>query len=81
MARFLHMAVDYKQKIGFTGQFLIEPKPAVYGKLHVTAVGAPELFAEDPPALVPSLLRAAPNDVPLASGMRLEPPVYWYQLM
>ena len=28
MARFLHMAVDYKQKIGFEGQFLIEPKPA-----------------------------------------------------
>jgi xylose isomerase len=28
MARFLHMAVDYKQKIGFDGQFLIEPKPA-----------------------------------------------------
>ena len=28
MARFLHMAVDYKKKIGFTGQFLIEPKPA-----------------------------------------------------
>lgn len=27
MARFLHMAVDYKQKIGFNGQFLIEPKP------------------------------------------------------
>lgn len=27
MARFLHMAVDYKQKIGFDGQFLIEPKP------------------------------------------------------
>ena len=27
MARFLHMAVAYKQKIGFTGQFLIEPKP------------------------------------------------------
>ena len=27
MARFLHMAVDYKRKIGFTGQFLIEPKP------------------------------------------------------
>lgn len=27
MARFLHMAVDYKQKIGFKGQFLIEPKP------------------------------------------------------
>lgn len=26
-ARFLHMAVDYAHKIGFTGQFLIEPKP------------------------------------------------------
>ena len=28
MARFFHMAVDYKKKIGFNGQFLIEPKPA-----------------------------------------------------
>ncbi len=28
MARFLHMAVEYKHKIGFEGQFLIEPKPA-----------------------------------------------------
>jgi xylose isomerase len=28
MARFLHMAVEYKKKIGFDGQFLIEPKPA-----------------------------------------------------
>lgn len=28
MAQFLHMAVDYKQKIGFDCQFLIEPKPA-----------------------------------------------------
>jgi xylose isomerase len=27
MARFLQMAVDYKRKIGFKGQFLIEPKP------------------------------------------------------
>jgi len=27
MAQFLHMAVDYKKKIGFEGQFLIEPKP------------------------------------------------------
>jgi xylose isomerase len=27
MAKFLHMAVDYKRKIGFKGQFLIEPKP------------------------------------------------------
>ncbi|OGU28113.1 MAG: xylose isomerase [Ignavibacteria bacterium GWA2_54_16] len=28
LARFLHMAVEYKRKIGFGGQFLIEPKPA-----------------------------------------------------
>ncbi len=27
MARFLSMAVDYAKKIGFDGQFLIEPKP------------------------------------------------------
>lgn len=27
LARFLQMAVDYKKKIGFKGQFLIEPKP------------------------------------------------------
>ncbi len=27
LARFLHMAVDYKKSIGFKGQFLIEPKP------------------------------------------------------
>lgn len=27
LARFLHMAVDHKKKIGFTGQFYIEPKP------------------------------------------------------
>ena len=27
LGRFLHMAVDYARQIGFTGQFLIEPKP------------------------------------------------------
>jgi xylose isomerase len=27
MARFFHMAVDYARRIGFKGQFLIEPKP------------------------------------------------------
>jgi xylose isomerase len=27
MARFFHLAVDYAKEIGFTGQFLIEPKP------------------------------------------------------
>jgi len=27
LARFLHMAVEYKRQIGFTGQFYIEPKP------------------------------------------------------
>ena len=28
MARLLHMAVEYRNKIGFKGQFLVEPKPA-----------------------------------------------------
>lgn len=28
MARFLHMAVEYQRASGFTGQFLLEPKPA-----------------------------------------------------
>jgi xylose isomerase len=27
LAKFLHLAVDYKKKIGFKGQFFIEPKP------------------------------------------------------
>ena len=27
LAKFLHMAVDYKKQIGFTGPFYIEPKP------------------------------------------------------
>jgi xylose isomerase len=27
LAKFFHMAADYKKKIGFKGQFLIEPKP------------------------------------------------------
>ena len=27
LARFFHLAVDHKKKLGFTGQFLIEPKP------------------------------------------------------
>ena len=27
MARFFHMAVDYKKQLGFTGTFYIEPKP------------------------------------------------------
>ena len=27
LAKFFHLAVDYKKKIGFQGQFLIEPKP------------------------------------------------------
>jgi xylose isomerase len=27
LARFLHMAVDHAKRIGFTGQFYIEPKP------------------------------------------------------
>ena len=27
LARFMHMAIDHAKKIGFTGQFLFEPKP------------------------------------------------------
>ena len=27
LAKFMHMAVDYAKEIGFTGQFLFEPKP------------------------------------------------------
>src|SRR5947208_5963816 len=27
LAKFFHLAVDYKKKIGFGGQFLVEPKP------------------------------------------------------
>jgi xylose isomerase len=27
LARFMHMAIDYAKRIGFQGQFLIEPKP------------------------------------------------------
>ncbi|MBN1125954.1 MAG: xylose isomerase [Sedimentisphaerales bacterium] len=27
LAKFLHMAVDWKKQVGFTGQFYIEPKP------------------------------------------------------
>lgn len=27
LARFFHMAIDYAKEIGYTGQFLIEPKP------------------------------------------------------
>ena len=27
LAEFMHMAVDYAKQIGFTGQFLFEPKP------------------------------------------------------
>src|SRR5712671_2560499 len=35
LARFFHLAVEYKKKIGFTGQFLIEPKPIFF--LYSTA--------------------------------------------
>jgi xylose isomerase len=44
MARFLHMVVDYKKKIGFTGQFLIEPKPAEPMKHQYDATAAETLF-------------------------------------
>lgn len=44
MARFLHMAVDYKNKIGFKGQFLIEPKPCEPTKHQYDADAATCLY-------------------------------------
>ncbi len=44
MARFLHMAVEYKQKIGFGGQFLIEPKPAEPTKHQYDSNAATTLY-------------------------------------
>ncbi len=44
MARFLDMAVDYKRKIGFKGQFLIEPKPAEPTKHQYDATAATTLY-------------------------------------
>lgn len=44
MARFLHMAVDYKRKIGFDGQFLIEPKPKEPTKHQYDTTAAATLY-------------------------------------
>ena len=44
MARFLHMAVDYKNRIGFKGQFLIEPKPCEPTKHQYDADAATTLY-------------------------------------
>jgi xylose isomerase len=44
MARFLQMAVDYKKKIGFRGQFLIEPKPAEPTKHQYDSDAATTLY-------------------------------------
>ena len=44
MARFLHMAVDYKKKIGFNVQFLIEPKPAEPTKHQYDSNAAATLY-------------------------------------
>ncbi len=44
MARFLHMAVEYKRKIGFEGQFLIEPKPAEPTKHQYDSTAATTLY-------------------------------------
>jgi xylose isomerase len=44
MARFLHMAVDYKKKIGFKGQFLIEPKPCEPTKHQYDSDAATTLY-------------------------------------
>ena len=44
MARFLHMAVEYKRSIGFAGQFLIEPKPAEPTKHQYDSSAATTLY-------------------------------------
>ncbi len=44
MARFLHMAVEYKRKVGFQGQFLIEPKPAEPTKHQYDSDAAATLY-------------------------------------
>lgn len=44
MARFLNMAVDYKQKINFKGQFLIEPKPCEPTKHQYDSDAATTLY-------------------------------------
>ncbi|MCX7984480.1 MAG: xylose isomerase [Bacteroidetes bacterium] len=44
LARFLHMAVEYKKKIGFEGQFLIEPKPAEPMKHQYDSTAATTLY-------------------------------------
>ena len=44
MARFLHMAVDYKKRIGFKCQFLIEPKPCEPTKHQYDSDAATTLY-------------------------------------
>lgn len=44
MARFLHMALEYKKRIGFKGQFLIEPKPAEPSKHQYDTDSATTLY-------------------------------------
>lgn len=44
LARFLQMAVDYKKRIGFEGQFLIEPKPAEPMKHQYDSTAATTLY-------------------------------------
>ena len=44
MARFLHMAVEYKRSVGFTGGFLIEPKPAEPTKHQYDSSAASTLY-------------------------------------
>jgi len=44
MARFFHMAVDYKNKLGFKCQFLIEPKPCEPTKHQYDSDAATTLY-------------------------------------
>ena len=61
LARFLHMAVDYKKQIGFTGTFYIEPKPKEPTKHQYDSDAAACLnFLQDLRA--PAALQAQPRD-------------------
>ena len=54
LARLLHMAVDYKKKIGFKGQFYIEPKPREPSTHQYDSTPPPLLPPPPSPASEPS---------------------------
>jgi xylose isomerase len=50
LARFMHLAVDYAKKIGFTGQFYIEPKPKEPTSTSTTSTRPPASTSSAPTA-------------------------------